>query len=147
MGFWLRRGAIGLAIVLAASQFVRPTMTNPPIEPGRTIQAYLPHANAVAAILDRSCRDCHANSTVWPWYSHVAPVSWLVAHDVTDGREAVNFSEWGAYESVKQEKLLKEACDEVKEGAMPPRIYTWMHPDAKLTGQDVEAICQVAAQP
>ena len=80
-------------------------------------------------------------------YSHVAPVSWLVAHDVTDGREAVNFSEWGAYESVKQAKLLKEACDEVKEGAMPPRIYTWMHPDAKLTGQDVETICQVAAQP
>jgi Haem-binding domain len=73
-------------------------------------------------------------------------VSWLIAHDVTEGRQAVNFSEWAAYEPSKQAKSLKDACEEAKDGEMPPRAYTWMHPDAKLTTQDVEAICRVAPQ-
>ena len=146
MGFWVKRGAVALAIVLAASQFVRPAMTNPPIEPSHTIQASLPQASELVRVVSRSCRDCHSNSTVWPWYTDVAPVSWLIAHDVTEGRQAVNFSEWAAYGSSKQAEYLKDACEEAKDGEMPPRTYTWMHRDAKLTTQDVEAICRVAPQ-
>ena len=146
MHVWLRRGTLALAIVLAASQFARPAMTNQSIEPSHAIQAYLPEASQVVTIINRSCRDCHSNSTVWPWTSRVAPASWLIAHDVTEGREAVNFSEWGTYESSKQGKLLKEACKEVKDGDMPPLSYTFMHPDAKMTRQDVDAICGAAPQ-
>ena len=74
------------------------------------------------ALAVRACYNCHSNETVWPWYSAVAPASWLVEHDVVDGRRHVNFSEWGRPQR-EQEKLAKE----VLEGDMPPVYYPWAH--------------------
>ena len=73
------------------------------------------------------CGDCHSNETVWPWYSHLAPVSWLVQHDTEDGREKLNISEWGVreYES-------DEAAEAYTEGEMPLKIYYPTHPEARL---------------
>ena len=79
-------------------------------------------AEAVS-VLERSCRDCHSNETTWPWYSSVAPVSWLVARDVNEGRKELNISEFGTYEPKKQQHKLEEACTQVKEGEMPMWIY------------------------
>jgi hypothetical protein len=73
----------------------------------------------VAAILQRSCNDCHSNRTVWRWYSNVAPASWLVSHDVREGRDALNLSEWTRYAPQKQHKLMEEICEQVTEGEMP----------------------------
>ena len=68
----------------------------------------------VKRILERSCYDCHSNRTRWPWYSHVAPVSWLVARDVHEGREEINFSEWPMFDFDEQDHLLEQVEKQVK---------------------------------
>jgi mono/diheme cytochrome c family protein len=81
------------------------------------------------ALFFRSCGDCHSNETVWPWYSRIAPVSWLVRHDVNDGREHFNVSAWGFQKKNKAD----EAAKEVREGEMPPWFYSVPHPEARLS--------------
>jgi hypothetical protein len=92
--------------------------------------------------LSRACNDCHSNRTEWPWYSNVAPVSWLVAHDVNDGREELNLSEWGASKEKEPGKLLGKICSEMTEGKMPMASYTLIHPQAKLTREEVQNVCR-----
>ncbi len=95
----------------------------------------------VAAILDRSCSDCHSNRTVWPWYSAVAPVSWLVAYDVNHGRSELNFSEWGLINQKKNADTLEKICKEVQDKEMPGAFYPLLHPIAKLTDSDIQTVC------
>ncbi len=135
---WLALVAI---VVLLGLQFVRPARTNPAVDPSQTIQACLQVTPQVAAILDRSCQDCHGNSTRWPWYSNVAPVSWTVVDHVNEGRRNLNLSEWGNYDKRRAQKKLEQMCDEVKDGAMPIESYTWIHRSAKLSPEDVKTIC------
>ena len=78
MWLWIKRVMIAALIVLAASQVFRPARTNPPIDPKREIHSNFTVDKPVAATLARACNDCHSNRTVWPWYSRVAPTSWLV---------------------------------------------------------------------
>jgi cytochrome c551/c552 len=82
-------------------------------------------------LVRRACFDCHSNSTVWPWYSNVAPVSWLLQRDVNAGRRQLNFTEWNHLQ-----RHAKDVAEQVKEGEMPPWFYLPMHPAAKLN--DVE---------
>ena len=132
-------------VVFAATQLIRPERANPPIEASRTIQAHSGPTSGLVAVLDRACSDCHSNRTVWPWYTQIAPVSWLMAYGVTEGRKAVNFSEWAAYPPEQQRKLLVESCQDASEGKMPGP-YTLLHPEARLSAQDVETICAAARQ-
>jgi hypothetical protein len=122
-------------------QFIRPERSNPPINTSQTIHASLPVDPAVDATFARSCNDCHSNLTVWPWYSNVAPVSWLLVSDVRRGRSNLNFSEWGSYPLEKQQELLKGICAEVSDKEMPGSAYTLMHPAARLTDADTGSIC------
>lgn len=131
--------------VLALIQIVRPTVTNPPVYANREIGAKLAINPSVQKILDRSCADCHSNQTVWPWYSYVAPASWLVISDVNDGRQHMNLSEWGTYPRQKASKLLDEICRKVQGGGMPPFQYLPMHPDSRLRQRDRQQICQWTA--
>lgn len=82
------------------------------------------------------CYDCHSNETVWPWYSGIAPVSWLVARDVRKGREELNFSTWDRYTTKQQVEKLKESWEEVEEGEMPLWFYLPVHRDAVLSAED-----------
>jgi hypothetical protein len=137
-----------LVILLAAGfviiQFIRPARTNPPVNPAQSIEANLHVSPQVAAIFDRSCNDCHSNKTVWPWYSHVAPVSWLLTDDVNEGRGNMNLSEWGSYDKDKQSRRLRDMCEQVQDGNMPLSIYKPLHPSAKLSAVDVQTICDWA---
>lgn len=94
----------------------------------------------VAPIFSQSCFDCHSNQTVWPWYSYVAPFSWLVSHDVEEGREHINFSTWGEMDEEKQADALKEIWEEIAEGEMPPKLYLLAHRDARLSDDEVTSI-------
>jgi hypothetical protein len=86
---------------------------------------------ATRALAQRACFDCHSNETRWPWYSHLAPVSWLVQRDVDVGRRVVNFSEWDRpYEEAA------ESAEAVLEGEMPLAIYVWLHPAARLSAAE-----------
>lgn len=128
-------------VFLLIIQLVRPSMTNPPVDPARTIHAAVSLDPVVASVFVRSCNDCHSNATVWPWYSNVAPASWVVAGDVNKGRKALNFSEWRSLPPERQQKELGEICSEVTEREMPAAPYLVMHPRARLTGAEVRSIC------
>jgi len=136
----LKYVAVALVILLAAAQFVRPERKNPVTDPDRTITAHIGTASGLVAILDRSCGTCHSNETVWPSYSQVAPLSWLMARAVAEGRQAVNFSEWGTYSPDQQQALLAASCDDVSTGRMPG-LWTWLDQSAQLSPQDIETIC------
>ena len=124
---------LGLAVLVIAQAF-RIDTTNPPI------QQDVAAPPAVAAVLRRACYDCHSNETVWPWYSQVAPISWLLERDAREGREELNFSVWNTYEAKKRAKKLQETAEEVAEGEMPPWLYVVAHRDAALSQADVELL-------
>ena len=141
----LERAAVVLVVVFAAAQLVRPGRANPPTDANRTIQAHMPTGSGLVAVLDRSCRDCHSNGTVWPWFTHVAPLSWLMAQAVREGRNAVNFSEWTGSQPAQQRLLLAMSCDDATKGKMPG-AYALLRPETRLSPQDVETICAAARQ-
>ena len=125
---------LGVPIVLVAIQFVPVQLSNPPVE------AEVPAPANIRTILRRACYDCHSNETVWPWYSHVAPFSWLLVRDVRSGREELNFSTWNRIATQQQVKKLKESWEEVAEGEMPPWFYLRIHRDAALSAEDHKAL-------
>ena len=137
----LKASLISLTVLFIALQFSRPAKTNPASDPALSLQARAQVPNEVGAIFDRACRDCHSNETNWPWYSRIAPGSWLVADDVRIGRQQLNFSEWGHYSAQQVGNKLEEICAVVQVGAMPPKQYTLAHPQAKLSESDVKAVC------
>ena len=98
----------------------------------------------VATMLRTSCYDCHSYETKYPWYSHVAPVSWLVARDMREGLKELNFSEWESQSKMDKAKNLDDLIDEVKEGDMPMPIYTFIHRDAKLTDEQRQQLADWA---
>lgn len=140
----MKRIILAFIVAFAVAQFIRPSRANPPTDPARSIQAHA-GASRLAAVLDRSCRDCHSNQTEWRWYTNIAPASWLMAYAVRDGRKIVNFSEWSGYPPEQKRSLLAASCKSVSEKKMPG-VYTWLRPDTKLTRQDIETICAASRQ-
>jgi hypothetical protein len=126
-------------------QLKRPARTNPAVDESQTIEAHTQMTPQVKDILDRSCRDCHTNKTEWPWYTNVAPLSWWITDHVTEGRKNLNLSEWGKLDKDRQDKKLRQICDEVEDGAMPFPSYLPMHPKAKLSDQDKKTLCDWTA--
>jgi hypothetical protein len=133
-----------LACAFVVIQFFGPAKSNPAVDPSQTIEARLHVTPQVAAIFDRSCNDCHSNKTRWPWYSNVAPVSWLVIGDVNEGRSMMNLSEWGYLDPDRQARKLQQMCEQVEDGAMPLSMYTPLHPGSKLSSDDVKVLCDWA---
>lgn len=91
---------------------------------------------ATRELAHRACFDCHSNETVWPWYSNIAPMSWLIQRDIDEGREKLNWSEWGP------ESEGEEGAETVAEGSMPPRPYTLLHADARLTDAEINTLVE-----
>jgi len=136
--------AIGVVVLFAAAQVVRPERTNPPIDPARAIQAQAGITPQFVAVLDRACNDCHSNATRWPWYTEIAPLSWIWAGGVKHGRKAVNFSEWAGYPPEQQKSMLALSCQDAKQGRMPMGAYVALNPEAKLSTADIETLCAMA---
>jgi hypothetical protein len=88
------------------------------------------------ALVKRACFDCHSNETVWPWYSYVAPVSWLVYNDTMEGRRRMNFSEW----NTGFQRNAGEITGIIQEGEMPPAVYLPMHPTARLSAAEKQQL-------
>lgn len=141
MAKWIKRFAVGLIALLIVVQFVPVVRVNP------TERGQPPAPSEVQALLQRACYDCHSNETQWPWYSHVAPLSFLIARDVTEGRKELNFSLWNGFNERRKARKLKEIAEQVEQGKMPQWYYVLLHPDAKLSPADRELIIKWAKQP
>jgi len=133
--------AIGLVTVFLVGQFIRPSFTNPPVNPDERIEASVEVPPDVAAILKRSCSDCHTNETTYPWYSQITPVNWWLKDHVDEGRGELNFSSWGTYSPKRKAKKFEELCEQVESGAMPLPSYLWGHRDAALAPDDARLLC------
>ena len=106
--------------------------TNPAVV--QEIQWDSPETRAIA---ERACFDCHSNQTVWPWYSNIAPSSWLLAKDVAEGREEMNFSDWG-----RLPQSADEIARELERGSMPPSRYLALHPEARLSDAEIAQLIE-----
>lgn len=124
---WILPGAL---VIFALLQLFNPARTNPPVKSDFVAAAHPPAP--VAAAIRAACYDCHSYETKWPWYARVAPVSWLIASDVNDGREHLDLSDWPAGPDSAARRLdrINEALDYRE---MPPKKYTLIHAGARLT--------------
>jgi hypothetical protein len=138
--------AVLLFLLFAGAQFVGPERTNPPAAAGQSLEERARVPPEVAAVLNRSCMDCHSNRTDWPWYSNVAPASWFVVDHVNHGRSHLNFSEWGKYSRRDAVELLNGVCATAKGGSMPLGSYTLVHRGARLSPADVKTLCAWAGE-
>lgn len=134
------RGAWAILIILLAFGLIQLVPfghrhTNPPVtaEPPW-------NSPQTRALFQRACFDCHSNETHWPWYSYVAPTSWLVQRDVNVGRQHLNFSQWN-----QPQRHAADVAREVESGAMPLWFYLPMHPAARLTPSEKQALIAGAA--
>lgn len=132
----LKWTVIGLGTVFILIQVIRPDRTNPPVNPANDYTQSMTVPADVKSIIDRACRDCHTNETRWPWYSNIAPVSWLLADDVHEGRRHMNLSEWGTYKLSRKISRLSNIDTQLSDGSMPLPNYVRMHPEAVLTQAD-----------
>ena len=131
----VRWAAAAIAVVLAGMQLVRPERTNPRVIEDLTLAAQYEVPADVRQVLERACGDCHSNRTKWPWYSHVAPASWLLADHVQDGRRHFNMDDF------TEEMSIKDICQEIRVGSMPPKSYLLLHPEGKLSGAEIQTVC------
>jgi len=125
---------LGIAGGLLAVQFVPVQRTNPPVKSDVSAPP------GIEATLRRACYDCHSNETRWPWYSRVAPISWLAQREVELGRKEINFSEWGEYYPATRKRKLQWMDRAIRQEAMPPWSYRIVHPDARITQEDRAAL-------
>jgi hypothetical protein len=124
---WILPAAVA---VFALLQCFNPSRVNPPVT-ADFIAAMNPPAS-VAASLRAACYDCHSDETRWPWYARIAPLSWMIASDVNEGRQHLNLSDWPA-DSLRAAKKLERINEEVDYREMPLKKYTLIHADARLT--------------
>ena len=125
----------GLAVlaVFIAIQFIRPTRNAGKADSPTDILHAVSVPAEVAVLLKAACYDCHSNNTTYPWYAHIQPLAWYLAHHIDEGKRELNFSEFGSYSKRRQANKLTAIARQVEEGAMPLSSYTMLHPAARLT--------------
>jgi heme-binding protein len=133
---------VAMIVFLVVIQILQPARTNPYAVPTKSLAAHVRIPGDVYSSLLRSCGDCHSNETVWPWYSHVAPLSWVVVDDVNEGRRHMNFGDWEALQDPKQANdRLIDICEEIQRKGMPPFSYRLIRGDKRLIPQEIDSIC------
>ncbi len=143
-----RRLAVSLLVLLVTAQLIRPRHPEGVLPSDGRMTEFVVVPSRVDTILRRACRDCHSDQTRWPWYSHVAPISWLIVHDVRHARADLDFSRW-SIDPIREptpEQQFRWMCQDARRGIMPPRLYRFMHREARLTADDVAALCAWAEE-
>lgn len=128
-----RKILIAIILVLVIIQFIPALPQNKESDPSTDFLAVHPASEQISSLMKTSCYDCHSQNADWPWYAHVAPVSFWLAHHVNEGREHLNFSIWSTYSAKKKRHQLEEMAEHVEKKEMPLESYTWMHQDANLS--------------
>ncbi|MEO9511403.1 MAG: heme-binding domain-containing protein [Flavobacteriaceae bacterium] len=132
--------AIALLIVLVGMQFYRPSKNTATGDYVAVFESETKPNNEVKAILQSACYDCHSDHTNYPWYNNIAPISYWLDDHIEEGKEHLDFSNWENYSAKKKDHKLDELIEEVEEGKMPLKEYTWTHKEAKLTEDQKSAL-------
>ena len=135
-----RKILLGLALLFAGLQFVRPAKNQGTIDGPDFIGAKHPLPAGVRPVLQRACFDCHSNRTTYPWYAEVQPSGWWLASHVNEGKQHLNFSAFGSYSVKRQTRALDGVVDEITDRHMPLPSYTWAHRDAVLTPAEIKLL-------
>jgi hypothetical protein len=130
-----------IVAALVVIQFFQIDKVNPPVVAAETLQTAVTVPQNVQMILDRSCSDCHTNTTVYPWYSNIQPVGWFLKNHINDGRREVNFSIFNTYTGKRRIKKLEEICEQVDSKEMPLPSYLWIHRDQMMRDGDAKILC------
>ncbi|MCI5081733.1 MAG: heme-binding domain-containing protein [Saprospiraceae bacterium] len=140
MSVLTKRILLGVAAVLVIIQFFGIDKTNPPVEASQDFLSIANPPAEIASLIKSSCYDCHSHQTKYPWYTNVAPVSWMIGHHIEEGREHLNFSKWGTYPAKKRAHKIEECYEEVEEGEMPMKGYVILHSEAKMSKEQKEQL-------
>ena len=128
---------IATGLLVVASSLIHPYGSVKSKRSGAPLLAGAEANPVVAGIFERSCQNCHSERTEWPWYSYVAPLSWLIEKDVNNGRSHMNLSHWDEYAADQQVELLTKMGVEVRNRRMPLPKYLQIHPQARLSDREV----------
>ena len=123
-------------IVIALIQFIPVDRTNKPVDQKVNFVSVFNTPPNVKSILKNACYDCHSNETVYPDYAYVAPISWSIKNHITEGREHLNFSEWGNFNQDLKKSMLQNSVRTIKDYTMPSPGYIAQHPEANLTSAE-----------
>lgn len=132
----IKKITILIAIVLVAIQFIKPVKNTSTKAQLNDIAVSMNVPDDVNIILRKACYDCHSNTTNYPWYAHIQPIAWWLNDHIEEGKDELNFSDFGSYKLKRKIKKFSEIANEVTEGEMPLNSYKWMHKDAKLTKEE-----------
>ncbi|WKB81577.1 heme-binding domain-containing protein [Cellulophaga lytica] len=138
----LKKILLALLVILIAMQFYRPEKNNAETDLKTAFLTETNPSKEVQKILETSCYDCHSNTTAYPWYNNIAPVSYWLADHVKDGKKHLNFSEWEKYSIKKKDHKLDEVMETIESGEMPLNEYTWTHTEANLTSAQKQAVIE-----
>ena len=137
---WIITGSVLLVFIII--QFFQPEKNDNLANPQNDIVFALDIPVPVKKKIVNACYDCHSNKTAYPFYNKIAPVSWLLANHVKEGKEHLNFSEWANYDKKEQIKLLTSICEVITDGEMPLKSYVFMHSRAVINEKEIGEICQ-----
>ena len=124
----MRRAVLIIVIIFVVFQLIPVNRDNPEYNPSSEIEL----KGEAKLIIQTACYDCHSNNTKWPWYSYVAPASWLVAYDVHEARDEMNFSLWNTYSQKRINRKFQEIVEEIEEKEMPLPMYLLTHSEADI---------------
>lgn len=131
---------LGIIAIIVILQFFRIDKTNPEVVAENDFITIVQPNENIKTMLKTSCYDCHSNETNYPWYTNIAPLSWWIKHHIDEGREELNFSEWGTFKVKRQKHKLEECFELIEENEMPKNSYLITHGDAKLTPEQKEEL-------
>lgn len=131
---------IGLLVIVLLMQVMQPTKNQSDTRSENDISNVYALPAGVYETLTKKCYDCHSNNTHYPWYVHIQPIGWWMASHIKEAQDQLNFSEFKTYETKRANHKLEEVSEEVAEGHMPIKSYLWLHPEAKVTPEELKAL-------
>lgn len=136
----VKKTALVLVAVFVVIQFIRPAHNTNRKVLTTDLAKVVAVPNNVLTLLQNACYDCHSNNTKYPWYSNLQPMAWMMANHIKNGKEKLNFSEFGSYTGRRQISKLKEIANQIKDGEMPISSYKMMHKNARLSKEQMDLI-------
>jgi len=131
----MKKVLIIIISILVVIQFITIDKTNPVVDSSKDFITLTNPPQEIGMMIKSSCYDCHSHHTKYPWYTNVAPVSWIIKNHIDVGRSHLNFSAWSEYDSRKQNHQLEECIEVVENSEMPLIPYTLAHSEANLSDE------------